>query len=85
VSPAICSPVSSVTGVLSIPRTMTSSPSNNTCIVCRLCKYLPRQGDLASVVYWYHSLPTASFPMLQDRDYLEVIDLDCTPFQSLFD
>jgi site-specific DNA recombinase len=36
-------------------------------------KYLPRQDDLASVVHWYHSLPTAPFPMLQDGDYLEVI------------
>ncbi len=36
-------------------------------------KYLPRQDDLASVVHWFHSLPTAPFPMLQDGDYPEVI------------
>jgi hypothetical protein len=36
-------------------------------------KYLPQPDNLASVVHWYHSLPTAPFPMLQDCDYLEVI------------
>jgi hypothetical protein len=36
-------------------------------------KYLPQPDNLASVVHWYHSLPTAPFPMLQDRDYLKVI------------
>jgi hypothetical protein len=36
-------------------------------------RYLPLQDDLASVAYWYQSLPTAPFPTLPDRDYLEVI------------
>jgi D-arabinan exo alpha-(1,3)/(1,5)-arabinofuranosidase (non-reducing end) len=36
-------------------------------------RYLPLQCDLASVAYWYQSLPTTLFPALPDRDYLEVI------------
>jgi hypothetical protein len=36
-------------------------------------RYLPLQDDLASVAYWYQTLPTAPFPQLPDRDYLEII------------
>jgi hypothetical protein len=36
-------------------------------------RYLPLQCDMASVAYWYQALPTAPFPTLPDRDYLEVI------------
>ena len=36
-------------------------------------RYLPLQDDLASVAYWYQTLPAAPFPALPDRDYLEVI------------
>ena len=36
-------------------------------------RYLPLQDDIASVAYWYQALPTAPFPELPDRDYLEVI------------
>ncbi|NLG98915.1 MAG: DUF2961 domain-containing protein [Chloroflexi bacterium] len=36
-------------------------------------RYLPLQCDIASVAYWYQTLPTASFPKLPHRDYLEVI------------
>lgn len=36
-------------------------------------RYLPLQDDIASVAYWYQSLPSAPFPELPDRDYLEVI------------
>jgi hypothetical protein len=36
-------------------------------------RYLPLQDDIASVAYWYQSLPTAPFPALPDRDGLEVI------------
>ena len=36
-------------------------------------RYLPRQDDIASVTYWYQTLPTAPFPELPDRDYLEVV------------
>lgn len=35
--------------------------------------YLPLQDDIASVAFWYQALPTAPFPALPDRDYLEVI------------
>jgi hypothetical protein len=35
--------------------------------------YLPLQDDLASVAYWYQTLPTQPFPELPARDYLEVI------------
>jgi len=34
------------------------------------------QCDIASVAYWYQTLPTATFPELPDRDYLE-INLRC--------
>ncbi len=38
------------------------------------CKrYLPLQDDIASVAYWYQTLPTAPFPELPSREYLEVI------------
>ena len=36
-------------------------------------QYLPLQDDIASVAYWYQALPTAPFPALPDRDFLEVI------------
>ena len=36
-------------------------------------RYLARQDDIASVAYWYQTLPFAQFPELPERDYLEVI------------
>ena len=36
-------------------------------------RYLPLQDDLASVAYWYQTLPTAAFPELGDRDALEIV------------
>ncbi len=36
-------------------------------------RYLPQQDDIASVAYWYQTLPTADFPELPERDYLEII------------
>ena len=36
-------------------------------------QYLPLQDDIASVAYWYQTLPSAPFPTLPGRDYLEVI------------
>ena len=36
-------------------------------------RYLPLQDDICSVAYWYQTLPTAPFPALPNRDYLEVI------------
>jgi D-arabinan exo alpha-(1,3)/(1,5)-arabinofuranosidase (non-reducing end) len=36
-------------------------------------RYLPLQDDIASVAYWYQTLPHAPFPQLPDRDVLEVI------------
>jgi Protein of unknown function (DUF2961) len=36
-------------------------------------RYLPLQDDIASVAYWYQTLPSAPFPALPDKDYLEVI------------
>lgn len=36
-------------------------------------RYLPLQDDIASVAFWYQTLPTAPFPALPDRDYLEVL------------
>jgi hypothetical protein len=36
-------------------------------------RYLPLQDDLASVAFWYQTLPTGPFPALPDRDYLEVV------------
>ena len=35
-------------------------------------RYLPLQDDIASVAYWYQTLPTAPFPELPARDELEV-------------
>jgi Protein of unknown function (DUF2961) len=35
-------------------------------------RYLPLQDDIASVAYWYQTLPTAPFPQLLDADFLEV-------------
>jgi hypothetical protein len=35
-------------------------------------RYLPLQDDIASVAYWYQTLPTAPFPELPERDLLEV-------------
>ena len=36
-------------------------------------RYLPLQDDIASVAYWYQTLPTNPFPELPDRDFLEII------------
>jgi hypothetical protein len=36
-------------------------------------RYLPLQDDIASTAFWYQTLPTAPFPALPDRDYLEVM------------
>ncbi|MEY3774969.1 MAG: hypothetical protein RLZZ129_1749 [Verrucomicrobiota bacterium] len=36
-------------------------------------RYLPLQDDLSSTAFWYQTLPTAPFPALPDKDYLEVI------------
>ncbi len=36
-------------------------------------RFLPLQDDIASVVYWYQTLPTAAFPTLPDRDKREII------------
>ncbi len=36
-------------------------------------RYLPLQDDIASVAYWYQTLPAAPFPPLGDKDALEVI------------
>ena len=36
-------------------------------------RYLPLQDDIASVAYWYQTLPAAPFPALPSRDELEII------------
>jgi hypothetical protein len=36
-------------------------------------RYLPLQDDIASVAFWYQTLPSVSFPALPDKDYMEVI------------
>jgi len=36
-------------------------------------RYLPLQDDIASVAFWYQTLPMAPFPELPSRDELEVI------------
>ncbi|MHB1296587.1 MAG: glycoside hydrolase family 172 protein [Anaerolineae bacterium] len=36
-------------------------------------RYLPLQDDIASVAYWYQTLPAAPFPTLPDKDGLELI------------
>ncbi len=36
-------------------------------------RYLPLQDDIASTVFWYQTLPTAPFPELPGKDFLEVI------------
>ena len=36
-------------------------------------RYLPLQDDIASVAFWYQTLPVAPFPKLPDRDNLEII------------
>lgn len=36
-------------------------------------RFLPRQDDIASVSYWYQTLPTAKFPKFPSRNDLEII------------
>jgi hypothetical protein len=36
-------------------------------------RYLPLQDDIASVAYWYQTLPAAPFPKLPDKDSLEIL------------
>jgi len=35
-------------------------------------RYLPLQDDIASVAYWYQSLPTAPFPQIPGDNFLEI-------------
>jgi len=36
-------------------------------------RYLPLQDDIASVAFWYQTLPTAPFPALPSPDYLRIV------------
>ncbi|MEE8440946.1 MAG: glycoside hydrolase family 172 protein [Spirochaetia bacterium] len=36
-------------------------------------RYLPLQDDIAGVAFWYQTLPTAPFPQLPSKDYLEIV------------
>ena len=36
-------------------------------------RYLPLQDDIASVAFWYQTLPTSPFPALPNADYLEIV------------
>ena len=36
-------------------------------------RYLPLQDDIASVAFWYQTLPTAAFAKLPEKDQLEII------------
>jgi hypothetical protein len=36
-------------------------------------RFLPLQDDIASVAYWYQTLPTPEFPKLPSKDSLEII------------
>ena len=36
-------------------------------------RYLPLQDDISSVAYWYQAEPHKKFPLLPDRDFLEII------------
>jgi len=36
-------------------------------------RYLPLQDDIASVAYWYQTLPNSPFPPLPDADGLEIV------------
>ncbi len=36
-------------------------------------RYLPLQDDIASVAYWYQEKLGTAFPVLPDKDYLEII------------
>jgi hypothetical protein len=36
-------------------------------------RFLPLQDDIASVAFWYQTLPTAPFPALPEKDALEII------------
>jgi len=45
-------------------------------------RYLPLQDDIASVAYWYQTLPTSTFPKLPDKDYLENSDWPFTTRQE---
>jgi Protein of unknown function (DUF2961) len=39
----------------------------------RGAEFLPLQDDIASVAYWYQTLPTAPFPPLPSPDYLRIV------------
>lgn len=36
-------------------------------------RYLPLQDDISSVAFWYQDLPAKKFPVLPDKDTLEII------------
>jgi hypothetical protein len=36
-------------------------------------RYLPLQDDIASVAYWYQTLPHSPFPPLPDREHLLIV------------
>jgi hypothetical protein len=36
-------------------------------------RYVPLHDDIASMAYWYQTLPKAPFPELPSKDALEII------------
>lgn len=36
-------------------------------------RHMPLQDDIASVAFWYQTLPTALFPALPKRDFLDIV------------
>ena len=36
-------------------------------------EFLPLQDDIASVAYWYQTIPAAKFPPLPSPDYLRIV------------
>lgn len=36
-------------------------------------RFLPLQDDIASVAFWYQTLPTSAFPEIGHRNYLEIV------------
>jgi len=39
----------------------------------RGAEFMPLQDDIASVAYWYQTIPAAKFPPLPSPDYLRIV------------
>ena len=59
--------------ILSAAESRSISPENPTGERGKGAEFIPLQDDIASVAYWYQTLPAPKFPPLSSPDYLRIV------------